>query len=954
MLDFNAIADKWQKKWEKEKAFAVEVNSKPKFYEAIVYPYMNGLLHLGHLFTYTTSEVMLRYKRMRGFNVLAKFGFHCTGTPIVAAAKRVAEGEPTQIETLKKMGILASEIPKFKDPEYWCSYFPEETLKDVKALGFSIDERYSFKTTSLNPPYDAMIRWQFNTLKEKGYVKQGEHPVVWDPKENVPVGDHDRIEGEGETPKDFIWPKFRLQDSDLILMAGTTRPDALLGQTNLWVDPDAMYKIVHVKGEKWVVGDAAIQKIEFHLGFKPEVVGEIASTELIGKWVQGPLVDYPLYIVPAWFIDANVGSGIVYSALEDPVDLIEIRKIQSDKKIIEKYGLDEAVVAKLKPIPIIDVSGMGEDLGDEIAREFGITSSEQKAKIEKAKSELNKRVFRKGVMKESTGRYAGMSVPDAQEAIKEELIKNGDGVMFYELTGKVVSRSLAECVVKIVDDQWFIEYNDPDWKKKTHECLDDMKMHPEVVRKQFHYVVDWLNHWACTREFGLGTQLPWDDKWVIESLSDSTFQMAYGTISKYLQNPTEYGISSDKLDDGFFDYVFLGKGKVEDVVASTGISKKMVDTMRGDFEYWYPFDFRNSAKDLLQNHLAFCVFNHTAIFPKKHWPKAYGLNGRIMVNNEKMSKSKGNFFTARELYSLHGPDIVRLTSANAGEGIDDANYDMQFLETAKRRLSDIDLFIEEYHGKGRKSKKYIDEWFISVVHQCIKQATHSMENVLFKSAIQHGFLDMQRHLKWYMNRTHDDPSREAIDLYIISQLLTLAPFVPHFAEECWEKIGGEGFISHGSWPIADDKKIKESMHVGEELLRDTLADIRAVLKLAKIEKPTAISLFVSASWRYSLFKDVAVLFEKDQNPKSVLDGIMRNPVYKKQGPWISKNVPRMVGSRKIPSVALSQKEEMNMLAEATHFIKEIFGCDVSIVSADKSDEHKASYALPGKPAILVA
>jgi leucyl-tRNA synthetase len=97
----------------------------------------------------------------------------------------------------------------------------------------------------------------------------------------------------------------------------------------------------------------------------------------------------------------------------------------------------------------------------------------------------------------------------------------------------------------------------------------------------------------------------------------------------------------------------------------------MVDTMRGDFEYWYPFDFRNSAKDLLQNHLAFCVFNHTAIFPKKHWPKSYGLNGRIMVNNEKMSKSKGNFFTARELYTLHGPDIVRLTSANAGEGVDE-------------------------------------------------------------------------------------------------------------------------------------------------------------------------------------------------------------------------------------------------------------------------------------------
>ena len=86
-----------------------EDKSKKKFYVAIVYPYMSGLLHLGHLFTYTFSEIVIRYKRMQGFNVLAKYGYHCTGTPIVAAAQRVKEKEPKQIETLKKMGIA---VPK--------------------------------------------------------------------------------------------------------------------------------------------------------------------------------------------------------------------------------------------------------------------------------------------------------------------------------------------------------------------------------------------------------------------------------------------------------------------------------------------------------------------------------------------------------------------------------------------------------------------------------------------------------------------------------------------------------------------------------------------------------------------------------------------------------------------------------------------------------------------------
>ena len=118
MLDFSKIAEKWQREWEKEKLFHVEANdkSKKKFYAAIVYPYMSGLLHLGHLFTYTFSEVVLRYKRMQGFNVLAKYGYHCTGTPIVAAAQRVKEKEPKQIETLKKMEISDKDIPKFADP----------------------------------------------------------------------------------------------------------------------------------------------------------------------------------------------------------------------------------------------------------------------------------------------------------------------------------------------------------------------------------------------------------------------------------------------------------------------------------------------------------------------------------------------------------------------------------------------------------------------------------------------------------------------------------------------------------------------------------------------------------------------------------------------------------------------------------------------------------------------
>ncbi len=950
MLDFVKIAGKWQKKWEKGKVFHSEAGRGKKYYVAIVYPYMSGLLHLGHLFTYTFSELVLRYKRMQGYNVLAKFAYHCTGTPILAAAQRVKEGELSQIETLKKMGIGSKLIPKFADPEFWCEYFPKETLKDAKSMGFAIDERYAFKTTHLNPPYDRFITWQFNKLKEKGLVKKGKHPVVWCPKDNVPVGDHDRAEGEGETPKDFIWVKFRLKDSDMILMAGTTRPDALLGQTNLWLNPEAAYTIIKVGNEKWIVGTEAVGKVEKQFG-KPEVIGKIRAADLIGKWVQGPLVDYPLYILPAGFIDLNVGSGIVYSALEDPVDLVELQFMQSHPEFMKKYSLDSKVVAKLKPISIINIEGMGDDLGQDMINKHGIKSPNDKEKLEEAKGELNRLVFRKGVMKKNCGKYAGLSSPEAQQAIKKDLLKSREVVLFYELTGKVVCRCLTECIIKVVDDQWFIEYNDKDWKKKAHECLDSMQIYPEIVRKQFDYVLDWLDHWACTREYGLGTKLPWDDKWVIESLSDSTIQMAYGTISKYLQNPKEYKIKIDKLNDSFFDYVFLGKGTAAAVGKSTGMPKKIIETMRKDFEYWYPFDFRNSAKDLVQNHLSFCIFNHVALFPKRQWPKAYVINGRIMVNNEKMSKSKGNFFTMRELYEKHGPDIVRIAAANAGEGVDDANYDMEFLETARKKLSELHEFIINSYGKGRKNELAIDKWFESKINESIRDSTEAMENMLFKSSLQFSFMDLHRNLKWYLKRTGNSPNAALVKLYVESVIKMLTPFTPHFSEECWEAIGKKGFVSNEKWPKADLKAINSGLDYSEEMIKNTLSDVREVMKLARIDKPGEITLIVSSPWKYDLFRKVAIMMDK-KTVGEILKEVMKEK-FRQHGEEIQKFLPKMLSSRKVPKVVLSHKDELASFTEAQEFISKEFGSKVTIAVADNVTDQKAKQAVPGKPAIII-
>ena len=239
-MDFKAIEEKWQKKYEDVKLFEPSVEpGKPKFFVTFPYPYMNGYFHIGRAFSGIRAEVLTRYKLMQGYNALFPFAFHCTGTPIVAAAERIAEGEKKQMDILKKTGVPEEEIPKFADPVYWTEYFSTQTKMDLMRIGAAVDWSRSFITTSLNPYYDSFIKWQFRKLKAGGYVVMGEHPVVWCPRDKSPVGDHARLEGEGVTPEEIYLIKFKL--GEVFLPCGTYRPETSFGVTNLWLNPEVKY-----------------------------------------------------------------------------------------------------------------------------------------------------------------------------------------------------------------------------------------------------------------------------------------------------------------------------------------------------------------------------------------------------------------------------------------------------------------------------------------------------------------------------------------------------------------------------------------------------------------------------------------------------------------------------------------------------------------------------------------
>jgi len=168
-INFKHIEKKWQEKWEKNKVFEANPDlNKKKYYVNFPYPYINAYLHLGHAFSSTRVDVNARFKRMQGFNVLFPQSWHCTGSPVFAAAQRIKEGEKKQIDILKLMGFSDNEIKNFSEVKHWIDVFVPAAQKDLIRFGAGVDWRRSFITTDLNPHYDKFIKWQFRILKEKG------------------------------------------------------------------------------------------------------------------------------------------------------------------------------------------------------------------------------------------------------------------------------------------------------------------------------------------------------------------------------------------------------------------------------------------------------------------------------------------------------------------------------------------------------------------------------------------------------------------------------------------------------------------------------------------------------------------------------------------------------------------------------------------------------------------
>jgi leucyl-tRNA synthetase len=978
-LSWTTIEQKWRKKWSENRIFESETQSlKKKFFLTVAYPYPNSPQHVGHGRTYTLADAHARYKRMKGYNVLFPMGFHYTGTPIVSMSQRIKSNDKELIETFQQIYKIPEKIiSSFQEPKKIARFFHEEIKQGMKEMGYSIDWRREF--TTIDKAYSKFISWQFRTLRKKGLIAQGSHPVGWCPQDQNPVSQHDTIGDIEPELIEYVLVKFKFEEQYVIPTA-TLRPETIFGVTNLWINPHINYVIALVNDEKWIITKDAAKKLEF-LNLNVSIISEMHGSKLIGKYVFDQLRKEYLPIFPACFVDPNNGTGIVMSVpAHSPYDYQALVDLRKDAEKLGKCN----VAVDIVPIRVIHsdtFSPNDSSPAESIVNSYSIRDQND-PKLGEATNELYSDEFHNGIILPEVEVIGSLSVSKARDTMREEIINKGIGTNMYELKTEVICRCGTPCVVKLLTNQWFINYGDENWKKLAYELIDNMEILPEEIRQEFTNVIDWLKERACARKSGLGTKLPWDDEWIIESLADSVIYMAYYLLSNYIRNNSdpqnsEDKVSADDLGDSFFDYVLLGKNDSHLVAKESKISVQLLEKIRNDFLYYYPVDSRHSGRDLVPNHLAFFIFNHAAIFTKDKWPRQIVVNGSVLMEGKKMSKSLGNIIPLRHAIEDYGADSIRLTMLASAEILQDSDFSFDLVKGIRSKLFEIYRSITVHKDifnliQSRTEKDELEDlWISSRIQHIISEATSAVEKLRIREALHNILYLMDNDLQWYQKRKlakNKSISNIYLKQFFETRIKLLSPFAPFFCEEVWEIMGNHSFISLARWPEADDSKITLKTEDNEKLIQDTIIDIHKITKVTKMI-PKKIVIYTSSAMKYILYKKLlnriqshstanfGVLMKEFVNDTEIKDFVKQNPelVKKMIDDILSESLEVRRRRTKIDSF-----NELIPLQDARSLLINEIGneqLELNIFTEDSSDKYdpkqKSKFARPFKPAIYI-
>ena len=756
-LRFDAVAidRKWQDRWQKDGLHRVNTDdSRPKWYEMVMYPYPSGDLHIGHWYNYAPADCHARFRRMQGYNVLHPIGFDAFGLPAENAA-----------------------ISRGIHPYEWTISNIENMRRQLRSIGTIYD--WDREIVCCLPEFYHWNQWFFLKFYEHGLAYRGEAPVVWCPSCQTVLANEQVVNGNCErcgtaiTRRDLEQWFFRITDyaDRLLNFDGLIDwPDKILTMQHNWIGRSEGVEI------SFDISDQGLEEKEFST-FTTRI-DTIFGVTFVVLAPEHPLV-------------AQLTTDAQRSAVEGYVDearrTSEIDRLSTER---EKTGvfLGTYAVNRLngERVPIFTSDyvlmtyGTGAVMGVpahdardyEFARKYRLPIRTVIAPVDWDGTEPMEAYLGDGFMTNS-GRYEGLTNQEGTEAIAGDVEKQGWGSrsVSYRVRDWLVSRQrywgtpipvvyCGQCGIVPVPDSEL-----PVLLPTDSDFIPTGGGSPLAANPEF------LNT-ACYQCGGPARR----ETDTMDTFFDSSWYMLRYLSPDYNLGPFDPDVIKNWM--AVDQYTGGAEHAVMHLLYSRFFIKGLHDMGILDFEE--PF---------------LRLYNQGIILGEDH---------------EKMSKSRGNVVNPDEVVDVMGADAVRCYLMFIGPWDQGGPWSEVGINGVARWLNRVwDILgrdASDLDAPDKASARTADDGDSSretlrLLHQTIRRCHNDLDRFKFNTAIA-GLMELSNHLNrvWTDSSVDGDTWRECVEKF----LLMLAPIAPHVSEEMWERSGHLFSIHQQAFPTWDD------------------------------------------------------------------------------------------------------------------------------------------------------
>jgi leucyl-tRNA synthetase len=812
--DHSTIEARWQRYWEENNTFAtLRRAGRPKYYVLDMFPYPSGDgLHVGHPEGYTATDIVARYKRMAGFDVLHPMGWDAFGLP--AEQHAIATGTHPRDTTVRNIGTFR---------------------RQLKALGFSYDWSREINTT--DPGYVRWTQWIFLQLFKHGLAFQSEVPVNWCPALGTVLANEEVIDGVSERGghpvvrqplrqwqlritayadrlaselEPLDWPETKLKQrdwigrsvgaevnfavvgSDVVLKVFTTRPDTLFGATYMVVAPDHPLIARLVTDE---VKDAVARYAEV-AARKSDLERTSTSKDktgvFTGAYAINPVNGQQIPVYTSDYVLGGYGTGAVMAVPAHDIRDFEFAKVFG-LPVVQVVSADGSLTDTLTEAYVEDGVAVRSGAFD------GLTTAQCKERIV---ADLTERGFGRQQINYklrdwvfSRQRYWGEPIPVYFPVSTQGDPRKGAA---YEIDyGRPIAVDDAELPLLLPDLEDYSPGDDPqgalaramDWRffqKDGQWFARETNTMPQWAGSCWYYLryLDPHNSEELCSSEAYDAWMPVD--LYVGGAEHAVLHLLYARF----WHKALYDVGVVKHPEPFQKLVHQGMilGQSyrylarQDEAGNDVESIAVEDPRVGSGSEKGSFRLKETGQALIPR----------SVVKGVEWLEAKPVLPvtltQLQIVNEKMSKSRGNVINPDDVVREHGADSLRVYEMFMGP-----------LERTKpwqtNGINGVRGFLDKVFNIVNRtpSEAPMDAETNKLVHRAVKKVGEDIEGLHFNTAVS-TMMILSNHLQGQAQ-----PAREALEKLV----LCLSPFAPHLAEELWAQLGHETSIALEPWPTYD-------------------------------------------------------------------------------------------------------------------------------------------------------